>query len=147
MITRLYSAAVEGINGYEVEVEVDVRPVEDTGRISVVGLPDAAVRESVQRVTSALSNSSFFSPGDVMVTVNLAPADTRKQGPGFDLPIAVAILLRLGTGPVGADAVRWMESPTMGAVLLFLGTGKLPQLSVPAISTFLAKKGRAGPRM
>ena len=45
--------------------------------------------------------------------------------------IAVAILLRLGTGPVGADAVRWMESPAMGAVLLFLGTGKLPQLSVP----------------
>ena len=61
--------------------------------------------------------------------------------------IAVAILLRLGTGPVGADAVRWMESPAMGAVLLFLGTGKLPQLSVPAISTFLAKKGRAAPRM
>jgi len=97
MITRLHSAAVEGINGYEVEVEVDVRPVEDIGRISVVGLPDAAVRESVQRVTSALSNSSFFSPGDVMVTVNLAPADTRKQGPGFDLPIALALEMAIQT--------------------------------------------------
>ena len=91
MIKRLYSAAVEGIKGYEVQVEVDARPVEDTGRISIVGLPDAAVRESVERVTSALSNSSFFRPGNVVVTVNLAPADVRKQGPGFDLPIALAL--------------------------------------------------------
>ena len=74
MIARLHSAAVEGIRGYEVQVEVDARPVEDTGRMVVVGLPDAAVRESVQRVTSALTNSSFFRPGDVLVTVNLAPA-------------------------------------------------------------------------
>ena len=91
MITRLYSAAVEGINGYEVQVEVDTRPVEDVGRMAVVGLPDAAVRESVQRVTAALDNSSFFRPGGMNVTVNLAPADVRKQGPGFDLPIALAL--------------------------------------------------------
>ena len=91
MITRLHSAAVEGIRGYEVQVEVDARPVEDMGRMAVVGLPDAAVRESVQRVTSALTNSSFFRPGDMQVTVNLAPADVRKQGPGFDLPIALAL--------------------------------------------------------
>ncbi|MBR6576492.1 MAG: YifB family Mg chelatase-like AAA ATPase [Akkermansia sp.] len=91
MITRLHSAAVEGINGYEVQVEVDARPVEDVGRMTVVGLPDAAVRESVQRVTAALDNSSFFRPGGMNVTVNLAPADVRKQGPGFDLPIALAL--------------------------------------------------------
>ena len=91
MITRLHSAAVEGIRGYEVQVEVDARPVEDIGRMAVVGLPNAAVRESVQRVTSALTNSSFFRPGDMQVTVNLAPADVRKQGPGFDLPIALAL--------------------------------------------------------
>ena len=91
MIKRLHSAAVEGIRGYEVQVEVDARPVEDIGRMAVVGLPDAAVRESVQRVTSALTNSSFFRPGDMQVTVNLAPADVRKQGPGFDLPIALAL--------------------------------------------------------
>ena len=91
MIKRLHSAAITGIDGYEVQVEVDARPVEDVGRITVVGLPDAAVRESVQRVTSALSNSSFFRPGDMAVTVNLAPADMRKQGPGYDLPIALAL--------------------------------------------------------
>ena len=116
MIKRLFSAAVEGIRGYEVQVEVDARPVEDTGRITVVGLPDAAVRESVQRVTSALTNSSFFRPGDMAVTVNLAPADVRKQGPGFDLPIALALEMAIQENyrdvpeafkrrvPVGLDA-------------------------------------------
>lgn len=91
MIARLHSAAVLGIEGYEVSVEVDARSVEDTGRISIVGLPDTAVRESVQRVTSALTNSRFFCPGEMLVTVNLAPADVKKQGPGFDLPIALGL--------------------------------------------------------
>ena len=91
MISRLHSAAVNGIEGYEVQVEVDVQKVEETGRFSVVGLPDTAVRESVQRVTSALQNSHFFCPGQILVTVNLAPADVRKQGPGFDLPIALGL--------------------------------------------------------
>lgn len=91
MISRLHSAAVQGIEGYEVQVEVDVQKVEETGRFSVVGLPDTAVRESVQRVTSALQNSQFFCPGQILVTVNLAPADVKKQGPGFDLPIALGL--------------------------------------------------------
>lgn len=91
MITRLHSAAVIGIDGFEVQVEVDAHQVEDAGRISVVGLPDAAVRESVQRVTSALSNCRFFLPAGMVVTVNLAPADVKKQGPGFDLPIALGL--------------------------------------------------------
>ena len=77
---------------------------------------DAAVRESVQRVTSALTNSSFFRPGDMAVTVNLAPADVRKQGPGFDLPIALALEMAIQENyrdvpeafkrrvPVGLDA-------------------------------------------
>lgn len=91
MISRLYSASVLGIDGFEVQVEIDAVPVRDTGRISVVGLPDAAVKESIQRVTSALSNSNFFRPGEMLVTVNLAPADIRKQGPGFDLPIALGL--------------------------------------------------------
>ena len=91
MISRLFSASVTGIQGYEVQVEVDARPVDDIGRMTIVGLPDAAVRESIQRVTSALSNSNFFHPGQLLVTVNLAPADVRKQGPGFDLPIALGL--------------------------------------------------------
>ncbi len=91
MITRLYSAAVSGIEGFEVQVEVDLQPVEENARMSIVGLPDTAVRESVQRVSSALSNSNIFRPGNLLVTVNLAPADVRKSGPGFDLPIALGL--------------------------------------------------------
>ena len=91
MISRLYSASVVGIDGLEVSVEVDARQVKEAGRIVVVGLPDAAVKESIQRVTSALSNSNFFRPGEMIVTVNLAPADVKKQGPGFDLPIALGL--------------------------------------------------------
>lgn len=95
MVTRLYSAAVLGIDGYEVQVEVDARPAGEVGRVVVVGLPDAAVRESVQRVMSALDNSAFFNPSEMQVTVNLAPADVRKQGPGFDLPIALGLEMAL----------------------------------------------------
>lgn len=62
MITRLHSAAVNGIDGYGVQVEVDVVPVKDVGRYYIVGLPDAAVRESVQRVTSALKTAISFAP-------------------------------------------------------------------------------------
>ena len=91
MIARLHSAAVNGIEGYEVMVEVDMQQVKDVGRMLIVGLPDTAVRESVQRVTSALKNSHFFCPGELQVTVNLAPADMKKQGPGFDLPIALGL--------------------------------------------------------
>ena len=59
MISRLHSAAVNGITGYEVQVEIDVKKVEETGRVAIVGLPDTAVRESVQRVTAALQNSRY----------------------------------------------------------------------------------------
>lgn len=93
MIARLFSASVCGIDGFEVCVEVDARPVEDTGRMSVVGLPDTEVRESIQRVSAALTNSRFFCPGEQLVTVNLSPADRRKQGAGFDLPIALGLAL------------------------------------------------------
>ena len=91
MVTCLYSATVCGIEGLEVRVEVDAEPVKEMGRTLVVGLPDTAVRESVQRVNSALVNSSFYKPGEMAVTVNLAPADVKKQGPGFDLPIALGV--------------------------------------------------------
>lgn len=91
MIARLYSAAVWGIDGVEVDVEVDARPGEEMRRF-IVGLPDTAVRESLQRVESALANSGFHGVQGTTV-VNLAPADLKKQGPGFDLPIALGCIL------------------------------------------------------
>lgn len=102
MIARLYSATVIGVDGIEVEVEVDARPSPER-RITIVGLPDTAVRESSQRVDSAIVNSGFTSLlGNIVV--NLAPADLKKQGPGFDLPIALGMLACLSESPVLTDS-------------------------------------------
>lgn len=91
MIARLFSATALGIDGVEVEVEVDSRTSDDP-RKYIVGLPDTAVRESLQRVDSAIANSRFPAVKGTTV-VNLAPADVRKQGPGFDLPIALGCIV------------------------------------------------------
>lgn len=89
MLARVLSAAVNGVEAYPVEVEVNSGWGETI--IVVVGLPDAAVKESRDRVTTALSNSGFKFPMG-RTTINLAPADIRKEGPSFDLPIAVGML-------------------------------------------------------
>ncbi|HIG30064.1 MAG TPA: ATP-binding protein [Verrucomicrobiales bacterium] len=89
MIAQIHSAAVNGIQAYPIEVEVNAG-WGDTS-IIIVGLPDTAVKESRDRVTTALSNSGFKVPMG-KTTINLAPADVRKEGPSFDLPIAVGML-------------------------------------------------------
>ncbi len=89
MLAQIRSASIQGIDAFPVEVEVDSGP--GPQQIVLVGLPDAAVRESRDRVGTAIVNSGFrFPPG--RTTINLAPADVRKEGPSFDLPIAVGIL-------------------------------------------------------
>ena len=95
MLARLYSVTLEGIDGGVCEVEVDIsrggfeKPL-------IVGLPDAAVKESVERVHSAIVNSGFKYP-DTQSLVNLAPADVKKVGPAFDLPIALGMLACTGS--------------------------------------------------
>ena len=89
MITRVFSAAVLGIDATEIEIEVNTGPGEPS--IIVVGLPDTAVKESKDRVIAALSNSGYRWPRK-RTTVNLAPADIKKQGPSFDLPIAIGMI-------------------------------------------------------
>ena len=89
MLAKVFSAGLLGIESYPLEIEVDIHkglPSE-----VVVGLPDAAVKESKDRVRSALNNSGFKYP-DEKITVNLAPADVKKEGPSFDLPIALGVL-------------------------------------------------------
>src|SRR5713226_1760628 len=89
MLARICSAAVNGIEAYPVEVEVNVGYGDTI--IVIVGLPDAAVKESRDRVMTALINSGFtFTFG--RTTINLAPADVKKEGPSFDLPIAIGML-------------------------------------------------------
>jgi magnesium chelatase family protein len=94
MSSKILSAAVVGLDAELVQVEADILNT-PLGAFSIVGLPDMAVSESRERVRSAIKNSGFHFPKR-KVTVNLAPADLRKQGPSYDLPIAVSILAVTG---------------------------------------------------
>ena len=89
MVTKALTAAAIGINSCKIEVEVDV--TNSLPGMSIVGLPDNAVSEARERVHSAIKNSSYTFPTGKVI-VNLAPADIRKEGTNYDLPIAVGIL-------------------------------------------------------
>ncbi len=98
MIAKILSSAVIGIDAYLVEVEVDI--AQGLPTFTTVGLPETAVKESKERVKSAINNSGYSFPDD-RITVNLAPADIKKEGTGFDLPIALGILAASGIIPMG----------------------------------------------
>src|SRR5690349_16328251 len=96
MLFRTLSAAVYGINADLVDIEVNLTPVRSEADnspppVTIVGLPDAAVRESRERIRAAIQNCGHFFPFQ-KTTINLAPADVRKEGASFDLPIALGIL-------------------------------------------------------
>ena len=93
MLARCLSASLQGLEARPVVVEVDLAP--GLPGVQLVGLPDKAIQESRERVRSALRNSGFRGPL-VRVVINLAPADLRKEGPSFDLPIALALLVASG---------------------------------------------------
>src|SRR5579871_2122558 len=111
--------------------------------MSIVGLPDAAVNESKERVRAAIKNSGFLTPYDKRVTVNLAPADVRKAGPSFDLPIAIGLLVATGqlSGEhldgallVGELSLDGGVRPVTGALPIALGARERRQhrLYIPA---------------
>ena len=105
MLARVLSAALVGVEAALVRVEVDVSP--GLPMFTTVGLPDSAVRESRERVRTAIRNAGFAFPSE-RITVNLAPADLRKEGASFDLPIALGILSATGVvveGRIGSFAV------------------------------------------
>src|SRR5207253_9352324 len=92
MLFKTRSASVYGIEAHLVDVEVNITPTSGpNGEFFIVGLPDLAVRESRSRVIAAIRNSGFSSPYQ-KITVNLAPADLKKEGSAFDLPMAMALL-------------------------------------------------------
>lgn len=107
MLARVWSAAIIGINAVKVGVEVDVAG--GLPKVVIVGLPDLAVQESRERVKAALKNAGFAFPVRKIV-INLTPADLRKEGPIFDLPISIGIL-----------AASEQVDPTMLGDYLFLG--------------------------
>ena len=96
MLSKVLSSAVLGVDAYMVEVEVDIR--RGLPSFQTVGLPEAAVKESKERVRSAINNSGYAFPDD-RITINLAPADIKKEGTAFDLPMAVGILAASGIVP------------------------------------------------
>jgi len=96
VLSKVLTGAVLGIDAYVVEVEVDLAP--GLPSFATVGLPDVAVREAKDRVKAALVNTGFEFPAR-RITVNLAPADVRKEGAAFDLPIAIGILAAAGAVP------------------------------------------------
>ncbi len=100
MLAKIKSAAVVGLEALPVDVEVDSG--RGMAKLNIVGLPDTAVRESIERVRAAIRNSGFSFPSNRQVTVNLAPADLRKEGPAYDLPIAIGVLAASNQLPPGA---------------------------------------------
>jgi magnesium chelatase family protein len=105
-LARVYSGAVFGVEAYPVEIEVNAGGGEIN--IVIVGLPDAAVRESKDRVWTAIGNSGFQPPRG-HTTINLAPADVKKEGPSFDLPIAIGML-------IASEALEGAEVADVGMV-------------------------------
>ena len=111
-VSRLLSGALGGIEAVPVFVEANLSRTGDPQTV-VVGLPDSSVKESRDRVATALANSGF-DPYRGRVTVNLAPADLKKEGSHFDLPIALAILLAAGEED-GVFSPRGRSAPPAGA--------------------------------
>lgn len=115
MMSRLDSADLSGIDAVPVEVEVDVRP--GMPAYTTVGMPDTAVRESRERVKGAVLNSGFEFPLE-QITVNLAPADVRKEGSQHDLPIALALLAATGQlAPAGDGRTLFVGELALGGEL------------------------------
>jgi magnesium chelatase family protein len=131
MIAKTLSAAVYGIDAALVHVEVHVASG-GNGEVQIVGLPDTAVRESRARVRAAIRNSGFELPYR-RITVNLAPANLRKEGSAFDLPIAIALLTACGVVPesaagallVGELALDGTLRPVRGALAMAILAGRL----------------------
>ena len=111
MLARINSGAVNGIDAVPVEVEVDVS--HGFPHVAIVGLPDAGVKESLERVRAALNNSGYHARMSNL-TVNLAPADLKKEGPSYDLPMALGILA--GTEQLMSD--RFSEYAVVGELAL-----------------------------
>ncbi len=114
MLAKVLSCAVEGLEGAVVEVEGDISP--GLPAFNIVGLPDTAVQEAKERVRSAIRNSGCIFPMR-RITVNLAPADMRKAGPSYDLPIAVGVLVSTGQVPAEVTSSLFLGELSLDGTL------------------------------
>ncbi len=132
MLAKSKTCAIVGLDGYVVEVEVDISP--GLPAMAIVGLPDTAVQEAKERVRAAIRNSGHEFPMR-RITVNLAPADMRKAGPAYDLPIAISILLSTGQVPRLPDSVIFLGELSLDGSLRHTN-GILPMVIVARESGF-----------
>ena len=126
MLAKVTSCALIGLEGALVDVEVDVE-YRGLPSLAIVGLPDEAIRESRERVRSAIMNSDLAHPGH-RTTVNLAPADLRKEGPAYDLPIAVGLLMASGQIPLDVDSALFVGELSLDGTVRHVN-GILPMAS------------------
>src|SRR3954463_9027450 len=112
---KTQSAAIYGIDARLIDVEVDMYANGSPRDSRIVGMPDVAVRESRERIKSAMMNSGFGYPNKT-VTINLAPANVRKEGAGFDLPVALGILGAMGAVPALDNHILIGELSLDGAI-------------------------------
>lgn len=137
MFSQVLSSATFGVSAYLVQVETHIENAIPPS-IAVVGLPDNAVKESRDRVSAAIKNSGFFFPPHKRITINLAPADLRKEGSAYDLPIAVGIIAATGQ----------VESPLMKEFVLLgelaLDGALRPVRGALSIAVEMKKRGLRG---
>ncbi len=134
MLAKSQTCAVVGLDGFIVEVEVDISP--GLPAFNIVGLPDTAVQEARERVRAALRNSGCEFPLR-RITVNLAPADLKKAGPAYDLPIAVGILFSSGQVDLPAEPSMFLGELSLDGSLRHTN-GVLPMVSVARDQGFAA---------
>jgi magnesium chelatase family protein len=148
MLAKILSSAVIGIDAYVVEVEVDI--AKGLPSFSTVGLPEGAVRESKERVKAAITNSGYHFPSD-RITVNLAPADIKKEGSAFDLPMALGILAATGLVDrssyanylfLGELALDGLLRPVKGVLPMAIAAKELGMESVPVLDFRPKKAGK-----
>lgn len=142
MISRVESFILEGIDARACEIEVDLSSAQ-LPSTTIVGLPDASVRESIQRVRTAVCNSGYRYPRK-RVTINLAPATVRKEGPVYDLPIAVALLAASGTiDPTTGDGRPQTGEFLIGGELALDGRIR-PIKGVISLTELARQRGKRG---
>ena len=143
MLSKTYSGAVNGVDAYTVEIEINATGQGEDTIINIVGLPDAAIRESRDRVQSAMLSCNYHFPGGKLV-INLAPADVKKEGAAFDLPIAMGIIASTGkiereplarTMLVGELALNGAVRPVKGVLPIAVNAGRMPDLDALLVPT------------
>jgi len=142
MLTKTLSATLSGIDSLPVDIEVNATGQGEQSIVSIVGLPDAAVKESRERVRSAMRSCGYLHP-EGSTLVNLAPADIKKEGAGFDLPIALGMIAATGAAPrealanflaVGELALDGTVRPARGILpisMMARESGKVSAIIVP----------------